>query len=245
MLSTMTHIGPEAVAAFVFEGRDRPEGIRYGPLGPDEARLRLLGPLAGRRLLVLGADTGRAAVYAALAGARVIAVEPDAVAAALLAQRAAAARAQLEVHARDLAELAFVRAETIDVALAVQSLARVPDPVRVFRQVHRVLRPEAPIVFSLPHPALPLVHPDGPRPYGGGPPRPVRVDTELGPIEAVAHSHTIGGIVVALGRTNFSVDALVEPVADAEGAPSATGAWHPSLALAPTTLVMRARRLGR
>ena len=76
-------------------------------------------------------------------GARVIAVESST--ARLTRARAAAelAEVHVEFHHSDLADLAFVRADSIDAALAVYSLSRVQDLGRVFRQLHRVLPPEA------------------------------------------------------------------------------------------------------
>ena len=52
-----------------------------------------------------------------------------------------------------------MRADTVDVAVSIYALGAVDDLDRVFRQVHRVLRPEAPFVFSLPHPAFRIVRP--------------------------------------------------------------------------------------
>ena len=42
------------------------------------------------------------------------------------------------------------------------ALASVDDLARVFRQVHRVLKPEAPLVCSVPHPAFAMIDPAGP-----------------------------------------------------------------------------------
>ena len=73
--------------------------------------------------------------------------------------RAACEREQVkvELHHAPLAELAFIRADTIDAVLSVWGLAPVDDIDRVFRQVDRVLRPEHPLVLSMPHPAFAMV----------------------------------------------------------------------------------------
>jgi SAM-dependent methyltransferase len=193
----------------------------------DERDLRLLGSLNGRRALLLGCGGGQAAATLALAGARVIAVDgsPDSVAAT---RRVAAARGvAVDAQQRDLAELAFVRAETIDVAVSLLSLAEETDPARVFRQAYRVLRPEAPIIMSLPHPALAMTEagstgstgsaPDDAgdavrllRPYGdvsGEAPRHGGADVE------VRRPHTIEALVTALVRAGFRLDTLLELMA--------------------------------
>lgn len=162
--------------------------ISYGPGSPPESELRLLGPVAGKRILVLGcADP---AVPAALAEqeAKVVGVEPSLD--RLTAARAAtgAARVQAELHHVDFAELAFVRANTIDAAVAVLALADVDDLDRVFRQVHRVLHPQAPLVLSLPHPASALAE------------------------GRSWFERSVADVFTSLVRTSFAVDVLLEPV---------------------------------
>ena len=61
-------------------------------------------------------------------------------------------RGPRRVASSDAADLAFLRADSIDVALAAGLLGEVEDIDRLFRQVHRVLRPGAPFVFSYEHP---------------------------------------------------------------------------------------------
>src|SRR4051812_27557467 len=115
-----------------------PTDLRYGPGAPLESEARLLGPLAGKRVLVLGCADPDVPLALAEQEAKVVAVEPDA--ARLDAARAKAdeGEVKIELHNVDFADLAFVRADTIDAAIAVQSLAAVEDLDRIFRQVHRV-----------------------------------------------------------------------------------------------------------
>ncbi|MEZ5321414.1 MAG: class I SAM-dependent methyltransferase [Microthrixaceae bacterium] len=134
-----------------------PEGIVFDPstiqLGPgvtDTAVGRLVGHGAGRRILELGAGDGSRAVLLALQGAKVIVVDPSVEAIAAVRRRAAEYDVKIECHHSDLADLAFVRGDRIDLCLAVYSLARVADVARVFRQAHRVMRSEAPLLLTLP-----------------------------------------------------------------------------------------------
>jgi SAM-dependent methyltransferase len=161
-----------------------PRDLSYGPGAPTEAEARLLGPVLGKRVLVLGCTD--AVVPAALEEleAKVVAVEPS-------ADRVAAARAAGmtgELHNVDFADLAFVRAGTIDAAIAVLALAEVDDLDRVFRQVHRTMRPQAPFAVSLPHPAAGLA--DGRSWF----------------------ERSVSDVFTSLTRTSFAVDVLLEPV---------------------------------
>lgn len=219
--------------------------VRYGPLVADENALRLLGPLSGRRVLLLGCGCGQPAAALTAAGARVIAVEPSPVAADAARRYLAQRGLSVEVHERDLAELAFVRAETVDIMLSVFSLAGVADLTRVFRQVHRVLKSDAAIVVSLPHPMLSLVDaladPSGPpRRYGEADP----VRWQSSEVSGVDHGHTIESLVTALGRTGFRVENLLEPLANLTPTAASDAYWRPAMEKLPVALIVRARKQG-
>ena len=133
--------------------------VEYGPDIVDETELRLLGDLSGKRVLQLGSHDGNLAIALHRRGARVICVEPGAERVAATRWAFEQADARIELLETDFAELAAVRADSIDLVVSVYSLAGVDDLARVFRQVHRVLRQELSFVFSLPHPAFSLIDP--------------------------------------------------------------------------------------
>ena len=149
----------------------------------DEAA-RLLGNVSGKRVLEVGFADEVAAFALADQGARVIAVDPRANRIAAVREVAEQESVALDLRECDLAELAFLRAETVDAAYSGGSFAAVDDLDRVLRQVHRVLRRDAILVFTLPHPAA------GGDYFGG---------------------RTIGDLFASLTRNNFRIDALLEP----------------------------------
>jgi 2-polyprenyl-3-methyl-5-hydroxy-6-metoxy-1,4-benzoquinol methylase len=61
------HYGPEAYQ----DASQIPVDIHYGPSSPNEDDLKLLGDLAGKRVLELGCGGGQCSVAFALRGARV------------------------------------------------------------------------------------------------------------------------------------------------------------------------------
>ena len=77
-------------------GAIRTDVVQYGPDGPTEDDVRLLGNLAGKRILDLGCGDGQAAVAFALRGATTIAVD---------------ASVRMLDRARTLGEQAAVRVE--------------------------------------------------------------------------------------------------------------------------------------
>jgi SAM-dependent methyltransferase len=215
--------------------------VVYGDEVPTEETLKLLGTVEGARILDLGCGTGANAVVLAQQGAKVIGVDtsPDRLAAAR--DRAERAEVRVELHQANPAELAFLRSDSVDAAISVMALAEVDDLARVFRQVHRVLKPEAPFVVTFPHPAFAMFDPSAPdplravRPYDQAEPVTWRVADGAAVTD---HPRTVSALFTTLQRSSFGVDQLLEPTADS-GQLSADLARH-----VPPTLVIRARKQG-
>ncbi len=218
--------------------------IRYGEDIATELELRLLGPLAGKRVLELGCGTGHTAVALVRQGAKAIAIDPSEQLVTHALRLAEQSDARVEIRVGDLADLAFLRAESIDLALSAAALGEVEDLDRVLRQVHRVLKPNAAFVCTVPHPFALCVERDG----GGDGPLPLgrlvvtRAYLEEGPVDVQRHGETfriqrraISSMFSAFARAGFAVDQLLEL------APGASADPGPGL---PTTLLWRARRLG-
>jgi ubiquinone/menaquinone biosynthesis C-methylase UbiE len=212
--------------------------IRYGPDGPTETELRLLGDVKGKRVLDLGCGPGQVAIAMSKKGAVAIAI--DASAAQLQRGQALAAVAEIRVewHKGDLADLAFLRADSIDLAFSAFAMSEVEDLGRLFRQVHRVLRPHAVFVFSYEHPMALCTGKEAPtspmsstRPavlesYFGE--EPLLVEREGEPI--IMYQRTISDVFAALGRAGFRVEVIVEP--------------KPKRGDVPQMIVWRARKEG-
>lgn len=219
------------------------DAVRYGPGLPTENELRLLGHVQGRRVLELACGAGASAVALAKAGARVVAVDDVAENLSDTRDRADREGVRVEIHHGPLAELAFVRADTIDVALSTYGLATVDDLDRVFRQVHRVLRSERPFVFSLPHPAFVMLDPVGGEPVL----RRAWWDTSPVPWSVAAGRAepdrviTLNALFASLNRAGFGVDALLEPQPERA---TAGDAWSDAMQWVPPTMIVRARKLG-
>ena len=217
--------------------------FEYGPDIPGETELRLLGPVAGKRLLVLGGRRTDAILSLARNDAKVIVVDHAARRVDKAREACEKADVRVEFHRTDLADLAFLRGDSIDATLSVSALAEVEDLNRVFRQVHRVLTANAPLALSLPHPAFATLDPDG-----GEPPRMARRYADAAPLPGRAegadaeYAHTVGGLFTSLTRAKFRVDTLLEPE-PLIGAPRITH-WAPAKAWMPATLVLRARKEG-
>ena len=216
----------------------------YGSDIPTEADLRLLGELKGKRVLELGCGAAQCSIAFARAGATAIGVD---LSENMLAEgRRLAEQAEVKVELRhgDMADLAFLRADSVDLVFSAFAFQYVEDLNRVFRQVNRVLRPGAPLVFSLPHPAYFVVDEES-----GVPPRlersyfdrsPERFD--WGGVAFTAYHHTFADLYMGLARTSFRVDLVLEPE-PTQGAPR-SWFWRDAMEWLPKTLIIRARKEG-
>src|SRR5947208_10990585 len=181
---------------------------RYGPDIPTEAELKLCGNVEGKRVLELGAGA-QAAIAFAKHGAHAIAVDSSAERLSLLRERADAEEVKIELHESDLADIAFVRADSIDLAFSSYAFDTVDDLNRVFRQVHRVLRQDCPLVFSVAHPAYAMIDDQAEE-------QPLLVRRSY-----FDHHRTISDLFTGLIRANFRVDVVLEPAPAASGPRSA------------------------
>jgi SAM-dependent methyltransferase len=194
--------------------------VSYGVDLPTEVDLRLCGDVHGKRVLDLGCGAGENAIAFAQQGAHVIAVDASPGQLQLAQKLAEAAETRVEWHESDAADLAFLRADSIDLAFAAGLLGEVDDIDRLLRQVQRVLRPSTAFVFTHEHPAalalgrdtdgpgaLPLGRYELRRSYGDAAPVEVMRDGE----SIKVWPRTIADVFAALHRAGFRVDALLEP----------------------------------
>lgn len=210
----------------------------------DESDLRLLGDVNGKRVLDLGCGSGENAVALAQQGAHVIALDRSIAQLHLARKLASEAEAKVEWHESDVADLAFLRADSIDLALAIGVLGEIDDIDRVFRQVHRVLRPGAAFLFTFDHPmalaigrevdtpgTLPLGRLEVRRSYADTEPVKVRRDDE----QIQVYPRTPSDVFAALHRAGYRVDVLLEPEPLRPSDPGPT---------VPPVIIWRARKEG-
>jgi SAM-dependent methyltransferase len=218
--------------------------VTYAPGAPTEAELRLCGDVKGKRVLDLGCGSGENAIAFSKNGAHVIALDRSAAQLSLARKLADAAEVRVEWHEGDVADLAFLRADSIDIAFAACVLGEIDDVDRLFRQVHRVLRPGSAFVFSHEHPmrlaigrdgtgpgVLPLGRLEVRRSYFDSAPVVTRSDDE----EIQMWPRTIAEVFSALHRAGYRVDALLEPEPVRSDDPGPA---------TPTSIIWRARKEG-
>lgn len=216
----------------------------YGPDIGTETEFRLLGDLKGKRVLELGCGGAQCSIAFAKQGATAIGVDFSAEQLAFAKRLCEREEVKVELRHGDLADLAFLRADTVDVVFSAYAFGYVEDLGRVFRQVHRVLKVGAPLVFSLPHPAYDMIDDDSEQPllvrrsYFDRSP----IDYQHNGISFTDYHHTVGDLYMGLVRSNFRVDTILEPEPTRSAARSTF--WRETFKLVPRTLIIRARKEG-
>jgi SAM-dependent methyltransferase len=216
----------------------------YGPDIATEAELRLLGDLKGKRVLELGCGGAQCAIAFVKQGATAIGVDFSAEQLAFARRLCEREEVRVELRQGDLADLAFVTADSIDLVFSAYAFGYVEDLGRVFRQVHRVLKVGAPLVFSLPHPAYDMFDDDSDqpllarRPYFDKTP----IEYTVGGITFTDHHHTLSELYMGLSRASYRVDLIMEPPPRPGGPRSPD--WREAFTVVPRTLIVRARKEG-
>lgn len=194
------------------------KSVSFGSSVHNDDELRVCGDVKGKRVLELGLfGTVPNCVAMSSRGARAIAVDPSREAIQRARQAAANLGVVAEFHQSELADLGFLMNAAIDLAVCVHQIDSDTDFARLFRQVHRVLRPEAGFVLAVTHPMAAIFDGSDPvarRRYGSTTP-------------------TIGELAMGLQRANFSIDVVHE-----------LSPLNNPNAVSPTVLVLRARKLG-
>jgi ubiquinone/menaquinone biosynthesis C-methylase UbiE len=223
--------------------------IHYGPGSPNEDELKLLGELAGKRVLELGCGGGQCTVAFALRGARATGIDFAAGQLEFARKLAAEHGVDVEFVQHDVRDLSPIDAASQDIVFSAFALMYLEDRPAVFREVLRVLRPGGVFAFSVDHPLFRKVdletlrivesyHETGP------------AEDDLGALGATTmYRYRPSDLHNALVDAGFVVERLIEPDSRKRYAHDPWfgrwGVYLPEvLDLVPSTLIFKAVKPG-
>lgn len=218
--------------------------IEYG-YGVTDSDIRLIGNVDTKRVLVLGAGELLSPITLAHAGAHVIVVDPSTERMSMTRKLATEQEARVEFHEGEFADLAFLRADSIDTVFSPLVLDEIEDLDRVIRQSQRVLRTGGTMVVSFEHPLARMVESDDiptPGVLSMSTPRITRsffdtsdYETSRNGQHVTVFPRSIAHIHELFMRHGFKVDSICEPVPEQSSE---------SVVMVPPVVVFRARKEG-
>ena len=132
-----------------------PDEVDFGdPIFPTESDLRILGEVAGKRVVELGAGGCNCGIALAKQGARVTCLDVSEAQLRIGREHAAQAGVDIEIVEAEAREISRFGPAAFDLAIAIASLNYVPNLDEVFARVFAGLASGGRFVFSLPHPFM-------------------------------------------------------------------------------------------
>lgn len=173
------------------------------------AMLRLLGDVAGKRVLDVGCGSGPTTTDLLARGADVSGFDVSSAMVAIA--RRGLPDADLRVH--DLADPLPWADDTFDAAVASLVLHYLPDWSGPLAQLHRVLRPGGRLLVSVNHPgAFPLVHQD--LDYFGVTEYTEDYEFDGTTVDLTFHHRPLSAMVASYAQAGFRVVGIHEPPSD-------------------------------
>jgi SAM-dependent methyltransferase len=148
MRAAWNHISP----GYQAEHQISVDAAHYGPFLPSETELRLLGDVAGLRILELGCGGGQCSIAFARQGALVAGIDLSDEQIGFALRLAAEHGVTVDFRQGDASDLSCFAAASFDVVFSAYALHYVPAIELCLAEAARVLIPGGRLVFSLDHP---------------------------------------------------------------------------------------------
>lgn len=128
------------------------KNIHYGPFASNENKLRLLGKIKGKKILDIGCGGGQCSIVFAKQGAKCIGLDASKEQLKYAEYLAIKNKVSVKFIKHDIQTLKGFKSNTYDIVFSAYALQYVPDLIRCFIEISRVLKKNGLFVFSFGHP---------------------------------------------------------------------------------------------
>ncbi len=135
------------------------KSAHYGPYAPDEAELKLLGNIKGKRVLELGCGGGQCSIAFAKNGAICTGIDISREQLRYAEKLAKANKVKIDFVQGSFQNLNQIKSKSFDIVFSAYAFQYSPNLGKVFQQVNRVLKKDGLFVFSFDHPFYLLIDP--------------------------------------------------------------------------------------
>lgn len=129
-----------------------PIEIDYGPGVPDESKLKIIGPVKGKKVLELGCGGGQSSVAFAKKGAKVIGMDISKNQINFATKLAKKNKVYVDFRLGDFQNLSKIKPKSQDIVFSAWAFLYSPNISKLFKEVNRVLKKGGLFVFSQDHP---------------------------------------------------------------------------------------------
>ena len=148
----------EEAARWFLEWYQHPIDVEYGA-GITEAKLQLIGPVVGKRVLEIGCGGGQCSIAFAKQGALVTSIDITAAQIEIARELAEQNGVSINLIQRDMTDLSPIPSESQDIVFSANAIHYVDDILACFREVHRVLKADGLFVLGGGHPFSDIIDP--------------------------------------------------------------------------------------
>ena len=242
----------ESAARDFQEMAQLPIDILYGP-HVNEAKLQLIGSVAGKRVLEIGCGGAQCGIAFAKLGAIVSGVDIASAQIEYAKELCQKNGVTISLYERDMTDLEPIASESQDLVFSSWAFPYVDDLLSCFKEVHRVLKTDGLFIWSVWHPIFAII--DGPsllptRSYfdTGKVVSGLEVSDEPG-FAFAENYRTVSDYFNNLLEAGFTVDRIMEPdirPVDADDPQNHLWNYTPRMyELFPATLVFKSRKVQR
>lgn len=194
----------------------RSDSVHYGPFAPNEEKLNLLGNVRGKKILEIGCGGGQCSIAFARRGAECTGLDISKEQLKFAGGLARRNKVSVNFMRHDIQTLKGFSSNVYDIVFSAYALLYVPNLIKCFGEVERVLKKRGIFVFSLDHPFYSVISPktfkiESNYNKSGKHVEIYEWDGPNGPKHKfVMYRHKISEIYESLMKAGFSVERIIE-----------------------------------